>query len=324
MMANNLLHRFEPSLEREIYALHDRYLEYLSDEELDRRYLSVRRQLRAVEIAATAEPLRWDFPLHNWMGPRYWLRKELLTAEELRLRRRLLPPLQAPHLPRFDRAHPGSLEGKRSGGDAFLVRFGEQAHLQAMHEHGEVRLSPAGALKAKENNVARQDDELGKHRFTRGEHLRVVDPRGVAIPVLGAARFTRQARNYYFLCVSNDFDVDLFADFEVDACLIIHDPAAFASRLEKAAKPQLADWLSGHFNVEYYDPYESAPGELINTMMSKNIFFAYEKEYRFCWAPPEGASCADRPLFLKLGPLTDITEMYVPKRIAAPTLTVAW
>lgn len=313
-MSNNLLDRLESSLEREIYATHDRYLEYLSDEALDRRYLSLRRQLRAAEIAATAEPVRWDFPLHNWMGPRYWLRKELLTVEEYRLRRRLLPPQQAPHRPGFDRTRPGRLVGRRSGGDAFLVRFGEQGHLRPMHEHGEVRLSPAAALKAKENNVARQDDELEKGRFTRGEHLRVVDPRGMAVPALGEARFARQARNYYFLCMSNDFDADLFADFEVDACLIIHDPAAFASRVEKAAEPHLAEWLFGHFNVEYYDPYESAPGGLINTMMSKDIFFAYEKEYRFCWAPPEGASCADKPLFLNLGSLSDITEVFVPKQ----------
>ena len=315
MMSHNLLDRLEPSLEREIYATHDRYLEYISDEELDRRYLSLRRQLRAAEIAATAEPVRWDFPLHNWMGPGYWLRKELLTAEEFRLRRRLLPTLQAPHPPKFDRARPRSLAGKRPGGDAFLIRFGEEPHLRAMHEQGEVRLSAAAALIAKENNIARQDDELEKRRFTRGEHLRVVGPGGMPIPVLGAARFARQARNYYFLCLSNDFDADLFADFEVDACLIIHDPETFASRLEKAAKRRLGDWLFGHFNVEYYDPYESAPGGLINTMMSKNIFFAYEKEYRFCWAPPEGGLCADKALFLNLGPLTDITEIYVPKRV---------
>src|SRR5258708_6788436 len=131
MMSNNLLDRLEPSLEREIYALHDRYLEYLSDEELDRRYLSVRRQLRTAEIAATAEPVRWDFPLHNWAGPRYWLRKDLLTAEEFRLRRRLLPPPPGRQLPRFDRARPSSLAGKRPGGDEFLVRFGEQAPMRA-------------------------------------------------------------------------------------------------------------------------------------------------------------------------------------------------
>jgi hypothetical protein len=142
--------------------------------------------------------------------------------------------------------------------------------------------------------------------------LSVTHPRnGAAIPVHDVARFTQQAPNYYFLCFSNDFDAHLFTDFEADACLIVHDPTALASRLEATAKAQLPDWLFGHFNVEYYDHYEHAPDEQINTMMSKDVFFGYEKEYRFCWAHPRDGSSAGKHLYLDLGSLTDITELYV-------------
>lgn len=314
-MATNLMDQLEPSLERELYTVHDRYLQPLCDAALDERYLSLRSHLRLAEIAANADLPCWDLPLNNWNGPRYWLRKELLTTEEFRLRGRALPAAPPPSRSPFDPTRPPSLVGKRRGGEAFLVRFDQAKHLRNMHERGEVRLSPAASLFAEQHNAARRDDELRKHRYTRGEHLRATDPRtGQPIPILDSARFTSQTANYYFLCLSNEFDADLFTAFNVDACLIIHDPVAFADRLEGASQQRLAGWHFNHVNVEYYDAYEAAPGELLHAVISKTIDFAYEQEYRFFWAPPKGKPSADKHLLLDLGPLQDITEIYEPAR----------
>ena len=96
--------------------------------------------------------------------------------------------------------------------------------------------------------------------------------------------------------------------------MIIHDPAAFADRLERASRQLLAGWHFSHVNAEYYDPYEAAPDERVNAVISKTIDFAYEREYRFFWAPPRGKPPADKHLFLDLGPLRDITELYEPAR----------
>lgn len=302
------IHELEPDLERECYAYFYQYLKHLSLLELEGRYLGIRRHLRSAEIATKANPALHMLPLGDLRSIRFWLRKELLTVEEFRLRQVPLPPRPARPVGSNATPRPASLTGKTSGGDDFLVRYGEMNFTNDMLEHGAMRIKPASAFKRREMDEARFDDELNKHDFTLGEHATVTAPSSnQSIPVLGNMRYTQSAADYYVLCMSNDFDADLFTSFG-DACLVVHDPAAFAKRLEAATAERLVGWHFNHFNIEYYDPYELEPGQKVCAVTSKNFCFAYQKEYRFFWFPPKGEQ-AEGHIDIQVGPLKDIAEV---------------
>lgn len=304
--------KLEPELEREAYQIFHRYLKHVPLEELCARYLAIRRHTRLAEITAKATPDLWNLSISDHRNPMFWLRKELLTVEEYRLREEILPSDRITPVGMGHHARPVSLLGKSPGGEEFLVKYGKCRHLRPMLEHGAIRLTAASSYIKKENNEARLDDELNKHDFTPSEHVTVTDSLGNDLPVHGNIRYTKSISDYYLLCMSNEFDAALFTAFEDDGdqvgCLIIHDPITFALRLAKASQAVISDCEFGHFNVEYYDPYELEPNQRPHPVMSKSINFAYQKEYRFFWALRQG----DRPhpfVDVQLGPLEDIAEL---------------
>ena len=300
--------KFEAELEREAYQHFHRYLKHVPIEALRARYLAIRRHSRLAEIAANAEPNLRNLSLGDYHNPIFWVRKELLTIEEFRLRGEILPadsivPAGIPHIPR-----PDCLNGKKPGGEDFLVRYDKCEHLLPMLEFGAIRLKAASSCKGKENNEARLDDELNKDDFMPGECVKVIDPLGKDMRAAGDLSYTRSIDDYYLLCMSNDFDPALFKPFESDGCILVLDLKEFASRLEKATRMVLPGWKFSHFNVEYYDPYELEVGQRPYPIMSKSLNFVYQKEYRFFWVPPPGQR-PQRFLDVQIGSLKDISEL---------------
>jgi len=107
-----------------------------------------------------------------------------------------------------------------------------------------------------------------------------------------------------------DWDRELFNDFDdVDACLVIKDVEHFAYRIENAASTQLPGWFFHHNPVEYFDPYEMGLDKHIDAGMYKDFRFAYQREYRFIWAPPDGV-VPDGFKFLELGCLRNCVEVH--------------
>jgi hypothetical protein len=302
------IHTLEAELEREAYQNFHRYLQHVPIAELRARYLAIRRHSRLAEIAANADPELRKLTLGDYRNPIFWVRKELLTIEEFRLRGDVLPgdsivPVGVSHIPR-----PVSLENKKPGGAEFLVKYGKCRHLVPMLEHGLIRLNAASFYKEKENNEARLDDELNKHDFMPGECVKVTDAIGTDIPVHGNLRNTKSIADYYLLCMSNDFDAALFEAFESDGCLIIHDPEQFALRLENGTRAVLSGWDFSHFNVQYYDPYELEPDQRPHPVMSKSLNFVYQKEHRFFWVSSD-ADCPEPYVDVEIGSLKDIAEL---------------
>jgi hypothetical protein len=300
--------KLEAELEREAYQHFHRYLKHVPIQELRARYLAIRRHSRLAEIAANADPNLRNLCLGDYRNPSFWIRKELLTVEEFRLRGEILPcdsivPVGVPQIPR-----PDSLKGKKPAGEDFLVRYDKWEHLRPMLQRGAIRLKAASSYKQRENNEARLDDEVNKEDFMPGEYVKVTDLFGNDIPVIGDRRRGTSIGDFYVWCVSNDFDAALFKAFESDGCMVILDPKEFAFRLEKATRAVLPDWKFSHFNVEYYDPYELEAGQRPYPVMSKSLNFVYQKEYRFFWASGHG----DRPqpfIDVQIGSLKDIAEL---------------
>jgi hypothetical protein len=303
------IHVLEADLERELYQKFRRYLKHIPARELRARYLALRRHLRDAEIAANEDKRLWDLPIGDYRAPTFWIRKELLTVEEFRLRGDPLPtdalvPVRTRHVMR-----PVSLNGKTPGGDEFLVKYGKCDHLIPMLERGAIRLSAARVFKEKENNEAQWDDELNKDDFSPGECVKItLVGTDQDLRVDGNLRYTKSIADYYLLCMSVDFCPDLITAFDGDGCVIIHNPNEFTSRLQKATRLVLPDRDFADFNVEYYDPYELEPGQRPHPVMSKALNFVYQKEHRFSWV----SRCGDRPerhLDVEIGSLKDIAEL---------------
>jgi len=160
-----------------------------------------------------------------------------------------------------------------------------------------------------EHDKARQDEECSKKSFLAGTRTRITTHDGRNIPFLGCVERTVSMPNFYVFCMACDWDPKLFTDFEADTCLIIKDAEHFASRIEIAAAPQLPGWYFHHNPVEYFDPYEMGISEHIDAGMYKDFRFAYQREYRFLWSPPNGIA-PDGFKFLELGNIDNLTEVH--------------
>lgn len=292
---------YEPEVWEFEYRVH-RYLRHLSEEELAARYdATVRNLLSLVNVE------RHVIPIHTFLSSWYWYRKEHLTRYEFFLRglrlHRSLPVVNGREL---DEAP--ARQRAPNAGDV-LFRYGSQRWMRELLDFGRLRMLAARDYAQMELDPARQDDELAKHAFSPGEYVTVTMPDGNVARPIGDVRSSHSGTDYFVYCVSNEWDVDLFDDFGVDACVIIKDADAFSQRLEKAGKQLLPDWYFHHNPVEYFDTYERRPKERIDNAMSKDFRFAYQREYRFLFAGFGKEAMGAQ--YLELGPLHDIAELHL-------------
>jgi hypothetical protein len=119
----------------------------------------------------------------------------------------------------------------------------------------------------------------------------------------------RSATNYFAWYVTTTFDARLFDDFQADACLIIHDAAAFDERLFAAFERLRPHWIGAPSHIRYFDPLRTEQQAL--AAFDKEFRFTYQREYRFAWDPPqpEVADASLAPADLDLGNLEDIASL---------------
>ncbi len=260
-------------------------------------------------MRALINPDRHVVPVQSFLSSWYWYRKEHQTRLEFFFRGAKLPvePLvgildnssvAAPARPRYPNAAD------------VLFRYGSTQHMQAMVEQGLIRIGPASFYREFELDGARTDEELTKSSFMLGEYTHATTQDGKKIPIIGNVRQTVSARDYFVLCMSCDWDPMLFEDFGADSCVVVHDPEAFAQRLDLASKSILDGWYFHHNPVEYFDPYEGSHNQYFDATMSKDFRFAYQREYRFLWTHLGGQK-ADGFRFLELGPLEGIAALHL-------------
>ena len=295
-------HGYDPEVWEFQYEIY-RYLEHVSDNELDVRYVNLVRNMKAL-----VSPERHVIPIWSFLSSWYWFRKEHQTRLEFNIRGRDIPvvppsgvldntPIGNPIRPR----HPNS-------GDV-LFRYGLHQYMYDMVRKGSIRISPANFYKRLEKDFTRHDDELQKQSFMSGRYTRILTQKGLEIPIIGNVQKTISVPNYFVLCMSCDWDIALFKDFDADSCVIIHYPEIFAERLENALRAKLNDWHFYHFPVQYFDPYEKIKDEYISVGASKDFRFAYQREYRFLWMHPDGIEASDF-IYVEIGALDDIASLH--------------
>jgi hypothetical protein len=297
---NQAASSYEPDVWEFGYQVH-RYLGRMPDAELKARYDAIVRNLQSI-VRDERDPI----PIHTFLSSWYWYRKEHLTRFEFFLRGQ---PLHRP-LPVVNRRDictaPARPRSPNAGDVVF--RYGSRRRMQELLDFGQLRMLAARDYAQMERDPARQDDELTKHAFSPGAYVSITLPDGTVSRPTGDLRYSHSGTDYFVYCLSNEWDVELFDDFGVDACVIIKNPEEFARRLENVGRLVLPDWYFHHCPVEYFDTYERLPKERIDNAMSKDFRFAYQREYRFLFAGfGKEASGAK---YLELGPLQDIAELH--------------
>jgi hypothetical protein len=184
--------------------------------------------------------------------------------------------------------------------------------MRPLVEQGVVRILPASAYNAVEDR-ARTDNELEKSSYLPGEYTKILGKDGKQSAIIGDMERSASFPDYYVVCASCDWDDALFDDFQADSCVVIKQPKTFVQRLTQAAEEKLQGWAFVDVPVQYFDPYEMRLKSIINPSVDKHFRFAYQREYRFVWAPLQGQSCK-QSIHLVLGSLSGIAELYMRGR----------
>jgi hypothetical protein len=295
------LHNYEPEFWELEYQTY-RYLSRVTDGELEKRYGSI---LRNIEALVTTD--RDIIPIESFLSSWYWFRKEHQTRLEMLLRG------AAVSVPILRLRSPDRKSIPRSkwpnAGDV-LFRYGRHEHLEPLLLRGELRMFRASKQKDRPGDAARFDDECEKRSYMPGQYTRISTVDGRDIPVNGDVRRAVVGPDYYMLCMSCDWDETLLNSFsDVDACLIITDVDNFMNRLEAAAAKKLPGWVFHHNPVEYFDPYELPANTRLDSAMSKDFRFAYQREYRVLVFPLHGETTGKFVDLPPLGSLNGIADL---------------
>ena len=295
-------HDYEPEFWEFQYEIYQ-YLKNIDNDKLTQRYRDIHRNFHVL-----VRPERDVIPVNSFLSSWYWYRKEHQTRYEFFLRSLPLP-LSLPS-PRGDFSAPARSKGPNSCD--ILFRYGNSDFMRLFVERGEIRTSPASVYKDGPALDHRTDDELNKKRLLPGQYSRIMTVEGKEIPIIGDVHETVSIPvNYYTLCMSTDFEPQLFEEFsDYDSCVIIKDPEQFTARLEASSRSVLPNWYFHHSPVEYFDPCEPDKNQYLDPVMCKDFRFAYQLEYRAIWHPSGYGSARDY-IFLCLGSLEDICDLYI-------------
>ena len=290
----------------------DRFMQRLTDEELGRRVSDITANLTVVTEDGLVGLLQTQDP-----ALMYWFIRFTETMEEIALRYGPYPAgfregrIRAQGLP--ESLNPQKLGTPRNvvgeckyKGDG-IVKYGREQYLRPALDRGALRMSAASAYLDPSLNTAIQDDELTAEldlAFPSPPQIVIPGERRSYIRITGSQRLET---NYYVFCTSRALELRLFTDFAADCCLVIHNLTAFSERLCAAVDDALPGWRHIQSDLQYYDPLQVMPAQ-IQLPLSKHFRYAYQKEYRFAWLPPQRRKQL-AALHIELGSLKEIAEI---------------
>jgi hypothetical protein len=295
----------------------DRYLEYLSIDDIEQRVRDM-----FTNIVVLAEDGKISLPPIE-KGTGFWMRLFAHVLEELALRGQWVRPgflkdnpMPVPTWPAVPRAV-RAIAGRQFEPGKCLFKFGKQEHLRRALEKEEVRVAPASSYSDPSLNYAIRDDEMrftvqvpAKDAWIQKVDERTLKPMGERIEVLGNMSFTQNVQtNYYVYCLACLFDFRAFDDFEADACLMVKEPKQFIERLLLAVFARLPNWLARVDAVDYLDPLRTKR-ESVRAFLAKHFRYSYQKELRIVWVPETPKEVLE-PIFVEVGALHDVAELIV-------------
>jgi len=175
-------------------------------------------------------------------------------------------------------------------GDYFF-KYGKFKYLKQALNEKRIRISSASSYDDPSLNPAIRDKELELSIYPLSSELKVKAYDGKTSKYKGDIHpenvvYTRRSKtDYYVYCLSLSFAPRLFLDFDSDACLVIRKPREFEDIILSVFERKMQDWSGVSRKVVYIDPL-NCPMTDIDVFSSKHFRYAYQREYRFVWLPP--------------------------------------
>lgn len=300
----------------------DRYLEYLSDDDLMQRTKDILVNVLVINNDGKIGP----HPPTSAEG-HYWMRRWIEALEEFRIRFSHYPAgltdgsmkdtcIPNPANPIIDKAIK-IIKDKNLEEGTYLVKYGEQKYLKPAIQNGEIRVSPASFYQDPSLNHAIQDDELScsVHLHPSKVKLEAYDPitsksKGKLNPTSNVTIKIGSNTDYYVYCLSTVFRPRLFVDFSADSCLLLTNPQQFLLRLTTAVNKQLPGWEKYLIRVTYFDPLKPEK-KRIDSFSCKHFRYAYQKEWRLIWLPPKNTDKLNH-ILIQIGNCEDVCELIIP------------
>ena len=208
--------------------------------------------------------------------------------------------------------------------DFHVVKYGEYQFMKMFLENGQIQISPSRTFNDEVYNRALHDDENSVIVFgTRTRDGAVMSAHD--LPSWWGDRYTMfkfmssMDRDYLLYCMAGTLSSTLFSHFgqDYDACVLIHDMAAFAHRLEEVTKEcfSSAEFVHAGGPVTYVDPLGAIPATPSMPKRSstpipflKHFRHAYQDEVRFVWVPREPRRGFEKTV-ISIGSLRDVAEI---------------
>lgn len=200
-----------------------------------------------------------------------------------------------------------------------VAKYGKFVHLEKLLQ-GTFRAAVASIYKDSKLTAAQQDDENRKSSLMPPTaRIGIPSSTGMhyAEPIGRVTRTTEIRQEYYMMAFTFCADAvkPKFAADAADARLLIHDPAAFGTRVCNAAQIAREKWIAFFAPAHYFDPetgypdyLSSDPPEMRDTLpwRLKENSYAWQQEWRFIWLPDTNLVGELSPIEFPIGPLSDI------------------
>lgn len=195
-----------------------------------------------------------------------------------------------------------------------LVKYGKKQFLEPMIEHGELRLANAGLYNDAGFLDAVRDDETSRtffiptfrERLSGQTHLEIdghrqpFDDDDVVLPLV--------FDDYFLFSLCEHVHHRMPTDFDADSAIVIRNPELLKQRLISTFLARFPDWTPMEGSVIYYDPYRDYTKFRVPEM-AKHFGYAYQKEARIVFLPPQRPSVPLEPVYLTIGSMRDYADL---------------
>lgn len=201
-----------------------------------------------------------------------------------------------------------------------LFRYGKRNHLDCFLSAGRIRLQPASHYKDLALAYAQQDNELTRTAFCTPKNQQArFDSQiisGVVKIEIGQHLVDQNGDfyDYYPFCTSRMHERSLYADFNADSCVRIHNPEEFVKRFGRACGREfgVGNVWAFHAAITYFEPRRPpiVTRNLELAFLKDSAKYFKQSEYRLAVFLRPSVKL-EKVRFIEIGSLLDIAE-YVP------------
>lgn len=288
----------------------NRYMEYLSKEELEQRAIDIFSNLMILSSDGKISLRKIDNYGLYWMD----LWTELL--EEFLIRYGDFPNgfesnfLKEAKIVKSDIDNKAKLAIEKIGGikDNCLYKYSKKKYNLESLKYGKFRIAPASFYNNSSLNYAIKDDELVFDLFQhpRNVSIKVQKNNQIINPIGNLKRTYELNINYYIQCLSTSYEYRKFDDFEADSCLVIYDIEQFIKKVEQKLLEKYENFEFCFAEVEYIDPLKYNKKPLV--FFSKHFKYSYQDEFRIILVPNEPKFDLEE-FFIEIGSMEEYAKI---------------